>query len=184
VIVGVSVGSTASKDVYREDHRFWSLGETIESSVGSDIFEEGTSDYEALQWLAFKDPMKLPVTSTMEQVLERFVLANLYFSTNGPQWKPQYNFLSGKSVCQWNDGGVNDVGIYCDDKGKVISVELSNTGLKGTIPRGIGLLTHVQEFRMSDNQLTGTIPETLGIMSDMQGIDLSKCTKVVVKCFV
>jgi hypothetical protein len=174
VVIGASVGATQAKDgPYRTDTRFYSFGATIESSVGEVIFEEGTSEYQALQWLAYKDPMKLPVTSTMEEILERFILANLYFATNGPEWKPQYNFLSGKNVCQWNDGGVNDVGVYCDEKNKVVSVELSNAGLRGTLPRNIGLLTHVRTFRMSNNQLTGTIPETVAIMTDLMGLDLS-----------
>lgn len=184
IVVVVFVGTTSSGsdatgseglstgDVYTKDHRYWSLGEKIESSVGEEIFQEGTSENRALHWLAEEDPLQLPVTSTMEDILERFILANLYIATNGPQWNNQYDFLSAKDVCEWNDGGGDNMGVFCE-QGKVYSLNFHQNGLSGTIPDDIGLLTNTREFRLDDNAISGIIPKSLGLMKQMKGLDLS-----------
>lgn len=185
IVVGVSVGTTSggappTGDVHVEDHRYWSLGETIESSVGEDIFNEGTSENRALRWLAEEDPFQLPVTSTMEDILERFILANFYFATNGPSWKRQFEFLSKKDVCDWNDGtggggmgGENSHGIFCQE-GKVFRINFDENGLSGTIPEDIGLLTNTREFRIESNEVKGPIPKSFGLMRELVGLNLSK----------
>jgi len=181
IIVGVTVGTSSSSNGEvahygggKGDDRFYALGNTIESSVGEKVFQKGTTEYQALQWLANEDPLQLPVNSKMEEIVERFVLVNLYYATNGPEWKKQFDFLTGKSVCEWNDNNLQDLGIYCDDKGKVNNVELSNNNLVGTLPEDVGLLTLVDEFRVAENALEGTVPSSLGIMQELIGLDLSK----------
>ncbi|KAG7360785.1 RHS repeat-associated core domain containing protein [Nitzschia inconspicua] len=180
IVLGVSLGTKTgapppgAADVYTEDHRYWSLGETIESSVGSEIFEEGTSENRALHWLAEEDPRQLPVTSTMEDILERFILANFYFATNGPAWKKQFDFLSEKDVCDWNDGGkggVQDSGVFCID-GKVRKLNFNENGLSGTISEDIGLLSNTREFRVEGNAIEGTIPKSFGLMRELLGLNL------------
>jgi hypothetical protein len=190
IVVGVSLGTSGSPppggsvdsgDVYTEDHRFWSLGETIESSVGQEIFDDGTSENRALHWLAEEDPLQLPVTSTMEDILERFVLANFYFATNGPSWTNQYDFLSKKDVCEWNDGGAggdNHYGVFCE-QGKVYQLNFNQNGLSGTIPEDIGLLSNTREFRVEDNAIGGIIPKSFGLMRELKGLNLSKSTFTV-----
>jgi hypothetical protein len=186
IVVGVTVGTKSSPtnngsavisvDLYTDDHRYWSLGATIESSVGTEIYEDGTSENRALRWLAEEDPLQLPVTSTMEDVLERFVLANLYFATNGPEWTNQYNFLSAKDVCEWNDGGpagTDHYGVFCQE-GMVYQLNFNQNGLSGTIPEDIGLLSNTREFRIEDNAIVGGIPKSFGLMRELVGLNLSK----------
>lgn len=182
IVVGVSVGTKGSSpdvstgDVYTDDHRYWSLGETIESSVGPEIFEDGTTENRALRWLAEEDPLQFPVTSTMEDILERYVLANFYFATNGPQWTNQYDFLSKKDVCEWNNGSSDSpYGVFCQE-GKVYQLDFNQNGLSGTIPEDIGLLSNTREFRVEDNAISGIIPKSFGLMRELVGLNLSKLT--------
>jgi hypothetical protein len=73
--------------------------------------------YAALDWLANVDTWEVDIDSIQEpQVfVERYVLALLFFSTNGTLWKNQ-NFLNSTSVCDWSgkDDDGNSKGVTCD----------------------------------------------------------------------
>jgi hypothetical protein len=75
-----------------------------------------TPQYLALDWLANVDGYKASddFFITPEQVfIERYVLALLYFSTNGRFWTNQYNFILPRSICDWSDEGGN--GVLCNE---------------------------------------------------------------------
>lgn len=182
VIVGVVVGtggggnSSSSADnsgssSLRADHRFWSIGETIESSVGREIFDNSTHEYEALRWIASSDPLQVDVKGPREEVLQRFVIATLYFATQGEFWTQKYDFLSKVHECEWNNG---EFGVFCDDGQTVSRVELVASNLDGTVPRDIGLLTALVVLNLTENSLRGDIPESLAMMEDLITLDLSK----------
>ena len=56
---------------------------------------------QALVWLR-DDPITLSPGRGTQTVLERYVLAVLYYSTSGPSWK--FDYLSDEEVCTWNNG--------------------------------------------------------------------------------
>jgi len=173
VIIGVSVGIASDgvhERAFRPEHRFWSLGETIEATVGRDIYDNSTDEYAALVWLADSDPKRLDANSPMEEILERFVLANLYISTNGDEWAKKMHFRSKKSVCDWND---KTSGVFCNDDKQVSKLVLPESNLNGTIPHDIGLLSNIEIIDLSKNALKGSIPISIGIMSSLQTIDMS-----------
>ena len=49
-------------------------------------------------------------------ILQKYVLAILYYSTNGVNWVQQGNFMSNKSVCYWK-------GVFCNE-GEPIATQL------------------------------------------------------------
>jgi hypothetical protein len=186
VIIGVTIGAVAggSNDEggtsstveiggtnLRPDHRFWSLGETIESSVGVEIFDNSTHEYEALRWISNSDPLQLDVNAPLDVILQRFILANLYFATQGDGWTKTYDFLSKKHECEWNDG---EHGVFCAPDQKVSSVSLVASNLDGTLPRDIGLLTTMGVLNLTENSLRGYIPGSFGVLADLVTLDLSK----------
>jgi hypothetical protein len=62
--------------------------------------------------------MVLDLYSTPTVILvERYVLAVLYFATSGERWTKQWNLLSATSVCQWN-------GVACNGDDLVSSLDL------------------------------------------------------------
>ena len=82
----------------------------------------------AIEWLAERDGLNLPVplgsiaTDEGYQLLERFVLAIVYYSTGGAQWRNQVGFLSGNDVCTWgglrfNGRNFFDFGVVCTGAG-------------------------------------------------------------------
>ena len=71
-------------------------------------------------------------------MLERYVLAVLYYSTSGPSWK--YSQLDYANVCTWNNGfGVYDTekvyGVFCAEReGSIDTLNLYDNNLCGTLP--------------------------------------------------
>ena len=180
VILGVSLStgsSIKSVDVttadLQGDHEYWSLGSLIESAVGEKIYDEGTDQFKALVWLSDLDPLGLDSNSPMEEVIQRFVIMYLFYSTGGDQWRENKyrHFLSKKSVCDWND---KTSGVFCNENDQVTAILMPENHMSGTIPHDIGLLSNLERLNLTRNILTGTIPASIGIMSSMTNLDLSK----------
>jgi hypothetical protein len=68
----------------------------------------GTPQYLAVNWLANQDVANLAVpTLTINSVVGyrymfRYVLAVVYFSTEGYEWTGQLSFMTGRDICGWN----------------------------------------------------------------------------------
>lgn len=173
VILGVSL-SSGSKGRHHGaitlDHRYWSLGDVIESSVGKDIYDNTTNQHDALLWLAEEDPLKLDPSHPLEELLQRFILAYFFFSTGGDvEWENHYKFLTKKSVCDWND---KTHGVFCNENNQVTAIVMPEVGLAGTIPHDIGLLSNMETFNLTRNELSGSIPPSIGIWSSLKTFDL------------
>ena len=119
---------------------------------------------QALVWLQ-DDPLTLTPGRSTRTVLQRYVLAVLYFSTSGPTWKIDY--LRPTDVCAWNDGFPPSAeagklhGVYCHDDGSVYRLDLPANQLVGQIPWELGLLTNLTRINLDGNALTGTLPTRL-----------------------
>jgi hypothetical protein len=155
--LGVALGSggeptLAPLDPPLSDRRN-ELEEVLIAEIPSVQF--GPSQREVLNWLANEDSAILDFKTTpIRTILERYVIATLYYSLNGPQWEDQRGFLSEESVCKWN----------------IINVT-------GSAIEGVGCNERhefVVEINLWENQLTGKIPSELGLLSSLTFVDLSK----------
>jgi Leucine-rich repeat (LRR) protein len=129
------------------------------------LTDPSTPQYKAIQWLAKEEDANMTLDSSITDpdiVINRYVLAVLYFSTQGPSWHDQLGFLGQSSVCKWK-------GVTCRDNNPAIITRLSiaPNGLDGTIPLEIEAFSpslEVLELFTSDshglvaNNLKGTIP--------------------------
>ena len=137
---------------------------------------------------------------TARRYVQRFVLGVLYFSMGGKGNEagndggatkdPFYDhlstlsttsadvkpFLSAHHECRW-------FGISCKslpsenanyDKTEevVVSIDLSDVGLMGTIPDEIGKLEAMEDLSMFDNDIFGTIPSSLMALPKLTYLDL------------
>eukprot|EP00586_Coscinodiscus_wailesii_P018555 CAMPEP_0172500540 /NCGR_PEP_ID=MMETSP1066-20121228/139788_1 /TAXON_ID=671091 /ORGANISM="Coscinodiscus wailesii, Strain CCMP2513" /LENGTH=234 /DNA_ID=CAMNT_0013274825 /DNA_START=51 /DNA_END=752 /DNA_ORIENTATION=- len=92
--------------------------------------EKFTPQYKALLWLSKDDPLRVPVPTTesqLQKLIQRYVLACLYYSTGGPNWNERHNFLSGMDECDWNQ--IDEAGYYngaggCGIDGRVTMIAL------------------------------------------------------------
>lgn len=82
-------------------------------------------------------------------------LIALYNSTNGPNWTHNEDWITNQDPCYWH-------GITCGShtwpQVHVITVNLPNNNLTGTIPPEIVNLTQLDELLLNDNHLTGPLP--------------------------
>jgi hypothetical protein len=93
-----------------------------EVSDAEALQDDSSPQFRALLWLANNDNMVLDLDSAPTVILvERYVLALLYFATNGEGWKDQRDFLSVSSVCQWNFRGN---GALCNEDDLVVALNL------------------------------------------------------------
>ena len=88
-------------------------------STESLLTTSGTPQNKALEWLV-TDEFRIPIPDTpkkFSRFVERYVLAVLYFSTNGDRWIYDMMFLAPVDHCNWHtdlltrDGSIHKFGI-------------------------------------------------------------------------
>ncbi len=95
--------------------------------------EDPTSfQHSALQWMFHNDSFVTVENFNQTKVLQRYICTVLYFSTDGPSWKNQNNFLTNKDTCSWNEvvnGTIKGV-TGCNNRGEVTRLYLGMLTLK------------------------------------------------------
>jgi hypothetical protein len=130
----------------------------------------------ALTWLK-DDPIAMSKDRDTSVVLQRYVLAVLYYSTFGSGWDESYDFLSDVDVCMWNNGtdsANGGEGVFCSTDDLTIDwVAMSDNNLRsGTLPWELFLLTNLTHIDLSWNELKGTIPTRIGLLTKLDYLDL------------
>lgn len=128
---------------------------------------------QALAWLR-DDPITLTPGRSTETVLERYVLAVIYYTTAGQDWK-QFPLIDSHH-CTWNkslvwSGEVVYDGVLCADEeagGMIESLHLGGNNLFGTLPWEVVLLTHLKSLNLDDNALRGTIPTRITELTKLE----------------
>jgi hypothetical protein len=139
--------------------------------------------YLALSWMAFEDQhfVSSPAsvsnlrfagvdkTSTaLVPLIQRYVIALLYFMWDGSNWTTTTNWLSPTlSECHWS-------GVVCDkDTGRsVVELNFHAVGLAGTIPKEIAKLNVLRILDLSDNLLRGPLPQAFYNLANLEGLIL------------
>jgi hypothetical protein len=135
VAVGSAIGIVASKDK-KEPPPTIAPTAVSELDLARDIFaplsgnetlwDESSPQYKALWWLVHEDPAKMmtkmqdETESSSSMIVERYVLALLYFATDGANWVRQANFLGNSSICDWQD--TIEFGIQCNQEGLAVAL--------------------------------------------------------------
>ncbi len=144
------------------------------------LFDDPTSPQSlALKWLS-TDPNSISDNRSTVFILERYVLAVLYFSTNGHNWRfPDLPFMSDVDACEWNNGLIAEnemdkaaMGIYCDGRSPVRNITFNKVGLGGTLPWELSLLSELAFLHMNNNGIAGSIPPEFGELTKLQGLNL------------
>lgn len=144
----------------------------------------------ALEWLANEDERRVDPDKDTISLVQRYVLATLYFSTNGPNsWTEKCNFLQEEHECMWNAPGIPGVhttygytvplvGAVCGwtNNFTVYEINLLNNNMTGSLPEELGLLSDSDFLILGfpKNRLSGPIPVTLFRMPLLYDLYLSE----------
>lgn len=132
---------------------------------GGTALSNGTSaQHKAFMWLS----QEANLTSYSEVVIiQRFVMATLYYSTKGDSWFRNDGWLSNESECNWFSKSGNQGS--CNSNGNVVNLEIDYNNLQGTVPPELGLLSNSLErinFGGGPSAfLSGTLPSELGYLT-------------------
>ena len=74
---------------------------------------------------------------------------------------------SNATPCKWNS-------VTCDKRGNAISLDLTSSGISGSLGPEIGHLEYLQVLNLSDNNISGSIPPELGNCNMLVQLDLSQ----------
>ena len=127
---------------------------------------------QALAWLQ-DDPIIWTPGRSTRTALERYVLAVLYYATNGTFWNKYH--LNRDDVCTWNDQttSVNTTGTWngvaCSSIGGAIDgLFMSRNNLVGRVPWELILLTDLKTINFDFNHLSGSIPTAIGQLTALE----------------
>jgi Leucine-rich repeat (LRR) protein len=134
---------------------------------------------QALSWLQ-DDPIAMTPGRSTRTVLERYVLAVLYYSMLGPSWR--FDYLSREDVCAWNQEGqaqgnhtLLSKGVFCVEDGETIdTLSLTENNLRGSIPWELVLLTTLEYVNFESNGLTSSIPSRIGELTSLDSLLLGQ----------
>eukprot|EP00980_Cylindrotheca_fusiformis_P030874 scaffold25553_cov127-Cylindrotheca_fusiformis.AAC.1 len=133
------------------------------------LYQDLSPQYQAYLLLDRNYGLELPPTQVL---LQEYALATLYYSTNGPEWSQNSNWLatssSNSSVCTWFT-----IQPSCNRHGRLISLNLDENGLVGRMPPELGMLQDLQEIHLSKNHLTGSLPSSLAKLVRLKTFDIS-----------
>lgn len=116
-----------------------------------------SAQYKAACWLLNDDPYLIDHNNnTMmtknrieRSMIQRYVLAVFYFSTKPQNWNDHYNFLTSQPECEWNDSLNSSTiyGIICNDDDSIISIQLGDNNLDGSIANELYILKSLGESK-------------------------------------
>jgi len=126
-----------------------------------------TDQFKAFMWMTRLDPFPVDMEITPHFVIiQKYIMALIYVSTNGKEWDDQYSFFTDAGVCDWK-------GLICNDQGEIVSIILEKNNLDGTIVSEIGALgPSLRELQLGMNMLHGELPSELGLLSRLTTLDV------------
>ena len=134
-----------------------------------------TPQKQALDWVANNDPL-FNRTDTFITT-QRYILAVLYFSTNGDAWADSLDFLSDKSACEWpqiQEGEFANSAIRCNSQGEINQIIIEYNNLNGTLPMELSQFTALEDLALRGNLLHGTLPSEYGSLVRLEQLDVAR----------
>ncbi|CAB9517188.1 Leucine Rich Repeat [Seminavis robusta] len=145
---------------------------------------------QAFQWLV--DYMDLLQTLPQNRIIQKFVLATIYYATNGDSWTANDNWLNHSvHECNWfTRSEFAQIPLFsslfpgylsefqapnstCDQGGLYQHLWLDQNNLLGALPEELFLLTSLKTFSAgSNNRLGGTISTLIGKMTELEDLSL------------
>jgi hypothetical protein len=133
----------------------WVSLSSVSSDGGEALRNSSTPQSMAFNWTVTNNALLRPDSD--EQIIQRYALATLFYSTHGDNWTENENWLDDGSECgRWetssyySDDGDGGVPLVCTAANEVSELDLGYNNLQGRLPPEIGLLSKLGEYNVID----------------------------------
>ena len=103
---------------------------------------------------------------------ERAALMAIFNALDGPNWESHGYWGTEAPVTRWPK-------VMCDENGHVVSLNLNDPGIKGSLPPEIGNLPYLTDLNMGgpyvDCHFTGSLPEEIGNLTNLKRLQMDNC---------
>jgi len=123
--------------------------------------DQSSPQHQALCWLL--NDINENVSNAY--IVQRYVLAVLFYTTNGENWNNNDYWKIDEDQCVW-------YGISCLD-GIVTKIDLSANNLNGILPSEISELKGLEYISLESNKLFGPFPSEMGKLQKLKELNLS-----------
>jgi hypothetical protein len=103
----------------------------------------------------------------IDNIFHYWIMAIIYFSLGGPDWRIDQNWLTGKSPCH-----TDWYGVACSKNNEIEEIVLLSNSVVGSLPTEITELTSIQILNLKYSSLSGTLPTELGRMCNLSDLTL------------
>jgi hypothetical protein len=103
--------------------------------------------------------------------MQRFVMATLYFSTNGDSWREDDGWLSDEDECDWFSSASKNP---CDKNGHLRELDLRDNRLEGTMPVELSWLHSLLRINLRESNIGGTIPPQFGSLNLLRFFQMTR----------
>ena len=130
--------------------------------------DPSTPQGKALEWL--ETSVNIGV-STEQRFLQRYVLATVYYSTDGDDWVNNSAWLSELDECNW----WSTAETVCDELGRYNKLDLQENNLVGSLPPELVILSNsLETTNVRKNILSGGLPfSIISELVNLEVLDLS-----------
>jgi len=131
-----------------------------------DAITPGTPQNDALEWIVSEPNAEVTILRPPLRLLQRWVMATLFYAMDGPSWFVTTGWLSSSDECDWHFESTNPA---CTSNGFISNIYLEDNNLGGTLPKEIALLADsLRIVYLTDNSIGGPIPTEIGLMEDLR----------------
>jgi hypothetical protein len=210
VIAAVVLGTVLSKVLQPANpkqelpHELVTLLSSVSFDNGTALRTQSTPQNDAVIWLARN--ANLDSYSDVKKI-QRYVLATLFYSTNGAQWNNNADWMTDGDECAWyitsdsfcKNGSIAELDFFDEDdyvgnnlvgtipnelallSSSLVKLKLAYNSLVGPVPTQIGLMKNLTSLALSGNSLSGRIPTEIGWMTylDWLGLDSNRLTGLI-----
>ena len=145
------------------DMSAFNITQVIMKISGEVIWDENSPQSKALNWIISEDNMNLTYTSS--NLVQRYALMVLYYSTSGDQWGDNDGYGSDRNECEW-------FGVECAHFHTLVSLDMFSNDLRGPLPKEVFLIPKIKHVDFGSNRLTGTIPTEIGLSQWLQDLHI------------
>ena len=131
------------------------------SDKGQALVNIHTPQFRAYAWLVTDSSYAQGYTT--QRLLQRYALATLYHSTNGPLWRNSDKWMSLSDECDWYgvSGCQKNSTITTINSNSVSSIDLKANRLSGPAPPELFEFLNLKILNLANNDLTGPIPKEI-----------------------